>query len=209
MQRHRYYYSVLPCQNRLLQMQYDEAAYKRHREELKRVKAMVDTKPPQTYIHLHLKPKKLQLEEERLAIIERDNRILLEKMSMIMRTGGRIDNVNNYMTKSLNRSKRQRELLRVTRENKAMMERILQKSMGPSELDWKKDWQMNLSYMDNISRFPKGWWEKEKTQTRSSESQSGRRKDDGKQSTERQQEQQQEQQRSADDDNAPEQQKKE
>ena len=37
-----------------------------------------------------------QLEEERLATIERDNRILLEKMSYIMRTRGRIDNRNNY-----------------------------------------------------------------------------------------------------------------
>lgn len=37
-----------------------------------------------------------QLEEERLATIERDNRILLEKMSYIMRTRGRVDNRNNY-----------------------------------------------------------------------------------------------------------------
>ena len=37
-----------------------------------------------------------QLEEERLATIERDNRILLEKMSYVMRTRGRVDNRNNY-----------------------------------------------------------------------------------------------------------------
>lgn len=37
----------------------------------------------------------LKLEEERLATIERDNRILLEKMSQIMRTRGRIDNAND------------------------------------------------------------------------------------------------------------------
>lgn len=83
---------------------------------------MVDTKAPHTYMHLHLKPKKLQvlplttvvcilylhvsyffqflpfqLEEERLAVIERDNRILLEKMSATMRTRGRVDNINNYL----------------------------------------------------------------------------------------------------------------
>lgn len=115
---------------------------------------MVDTRPPKTYMHLHLKLKKLQvtpivlpamdpfqetvasvplqkdsknfykfrfndvshwwgrpqseatliarfvffiqLEEERLATIEKDNRILLEKMSHIMRTRGRIDNRNDY-----------------------------------------------------------------------------------------------------------------
>lgn len=37
-------------------------------------------------MHLHLKLKKLQMEEERLATVERDNRILMEKMSYIMRT---------------------------------------------------------------------------------------------------------------------------
>jgi E3 ubiquitin-protein ligase TRIP12 len=50
-------------------------------------------------MHLHLKLKKLQLEEERLATIERDNRILLEKMSTIMRTKGRIDNRNDVTFK--------------------------------------------------------------------------------------------------------------
>ncbi len=41
----------------------------------------------------------MQLEEERSATVERDNRILLEKMSNIMRTTGRIDNRNDYEAK--------------------------------------------------------------------------------------------------------------
>merc|ERR1712134_170932 len=53
---------------------------------------------------MHLKLKKLQVEEERLAVVERDNRILLEKMSYIMRTKGLVDNWNNYTQKSLNMS---------------------------------------------------------------------------------------------------------
>jgi len=57
---------------------------------------MIDNKPPETYMHLHLKLKKLQMEEERQATVERDNRILLEKMAHIMRTRGRVDNRNNY-----------------------------------------------------------------------------------------------------------------
>ena len=62
-------------------------------------KAVIDNKPPQTYMHVHLKLKKLQVEEERLATIERDNRILLEKMCYIMRTRGRVDCENDYMQK--------------------------------------------------------------------------------------------------------------
>jgi hypothetical protein len=56
----------------------------------------VDNKPPKTYVHLQVKLKKLQIEEERLAVVERDNRVLLEKMTHIMRTSGRVDNHNDY-----------------------------------------------------------------------------------------------------------------
>ena len=77
----------------------------------------MDNRAPETYMHMHLKLKKLQVEEERLAVVERDNRILLEKMSYIMRTKGLVDNWNQYKQKSLNKTKRQRELLRVTHEN--------------------------------------------------------------------------------------------
>lgn len=55
-----------------------------------------------------------------MATIERDNRILLEKMSFVMRTRGRVDNRNDYEHKSLNKTKRQRELLRVTHENQVI-----------------------------------------------------------------------------------------
>ena len=41
------------------------------------------------------------MEEERLAIVERDNRILMEKMSYVMRTRGRVDNKNDYVPKRL------------------------------------------------------------------------------------------------------------
>ena len=67
--------------------------------KVKHAKPMIDSRPPLTFMHLHLKLKKLQLEEERLATIERDNRILLEKMSTIMRTKGRIDNKNDVTFK--------------------------------------------------------------------------------------------------------------
>ncbi len=39
------------------------------------------------------------MEEERTATIERDNRILLEKMSHIMRTTGSVNNRNDYEPK--------------------------------------------------------------------------------------------------------------
>ena len=44
----------------------------------------VDNKPPQRFKHLEHKLKKQQMEEERFSQIERDNYLLLDKMSYIM-----------------------------------------------------------------------------------------------------------------------------
>ena len=59
-------------------------------------KAMIDNKPPENYMHLHLKRKKAQMEEERQQKVRRDNQILLDKMAHIMRTRGSVDHRNNY-----------------------------------------------------------------------------------------------------------------
>ena len=62
--------------------------------------------------------------EERYAEIERDNRLLLEKMSYIMRHSS-LDNDNQMQyAHSLNREQRKRELQRITRENQNILGRI-------------------------------------------------------------------------------------
>jgi E3 ubiquitin-protein ligase TRIP12 len=142
----------------LLQQKWDNTYYNEHRRKVYSAKSMVDTKPPQTYVHMHLKLKKLQLEEEKMSTIERDNRILLEKMSHIMRTRGRVDNRNDYEYKSLNREKRQRELLRVTRENQQILNRITMREPEYSHRAWETDWRESEKLMDNIGRYPKNWW---------------------------------------------------
>jgi len=164
---HRSYQSILPTHNKLLQAKWDNTYYTEHRRKVRDAAPMVDTRAPQTYMHLHLKLKKLQLEEERLATIERDNRILLEKMSYIMRTQGRVDNRNNYEYKSLNREKRQRELLRVTRENQAVLQRILLRKPEYDRTKWQRDWEHNLKFMDNISAYPQDWWAQRKETAKS------------------------------------------
>jgi len=162
---HRSYQSILPTHNKLLQKRWDTTYYNEHRRKVRDVQPMVDTKAPPTYMHLHLKLKKLQLEEERLATIERDNRILLEKMSYIMRTRGRVDNRNNYEYKSLNREKRQRELLRVTKENQAILYRINMRRPEYSHKKWQAQWEENQKFMDNISHYPQEWWMEEPQRT--------------------------------------------
>ena len=60
---------------------------------------------------------------------------------------------------SLNREKRQRELLRVTRENQAVLKRILDRKPEYHRSIWQKDWEQNLKFMDNISAYPPNWWD--------------------------------------------------
>ncbi|KAJ8042747.1 hypothetical protein HOLleu_09592 [Holothuria leucospilota] len=155
---HRAYQPITPANNKLLKKRWDQRRFDTHRQKVQNAKPVIDNKPPKTYMHLHLKLKKLQMEDERLAIIERDNRILLEKMCYIMRTRGRVDNKNDYEQKSLNKTKRQRELLRVTHENQAIMRRILSKEANYNHVEWEHSWALNKEYMANIAKYPP-WYE--------------------------------------------------
>ncbi|XP_067841617.1 sperm axonemal maintenance protein CFAP97D1-like [Heptranchias perlo] len=155
---HRAYQPILPSGSKYLQEKWDRASYHEHRRKVQAAKSMVDNNSPETFAHLNLKFKKLKIEEERLSTIERDNQILLEKMSAIMRTRGRIDNKNEYKSKSLNSEKRQRELRRVTRENKTILERLKQVEPQYDHLKWLEDWYKAEKHMDNIARYPRGWY---------------------------------------------------
>ncbi|XP_048348524.1 uncharacterized protein CFAP97D2 [Sphaerodactylus townsendi] len=154
---HRAYQSVLPCVNKYLQQKWDKAVYEEHKRKIQAAKPVVDTSAPPTYPHLELKLKKLKLEKDRLAVIQRDNCLLLEKMSHIMRTKGRIDNRNDYEIKSLNRRKREQELLRMTKENHAILERISKCKSQYKVQKWNEEWQKAEEYMNSIARYPRGF----------------------------------------------------
>ncbi|XP_010213196.1 PREDICTED: uncharacterized protein C17orf105 homolog, partial [Tinamus guttatus] len=153
---HRAYQPALPCGNKYLQLKWDKAKYEEHKKRIQAAKPVVDTSTPATYSHLHLKLGKLKLEEDRLSVIERDNRLLLEKMSCIMRTKGQIDNKNDYKAKSLNREKRKKELQRVSQENRAILDRITKSESQYQVQRWYEDWQQAEKYMANITRYPHG-----------------------------------------------------
>jgi hypothetical protein len=172
---HRTYKPILPTHSKLLQQRWDSAYYEEHRRRVSSARPTVDSRPPKTYMHLHVKLKQIQVEEERLAVIERDNRTLLSKMSIIMKTNGGVDNQNNNCEyKSLNREKRLRELLRATKENEEMMKRIMSKKPEYDHTQWDRDWVANQQHMEQISAYPKDWW-KDDSQSRTMSARSSRR----------------------------------
>ena len=154
---HRAYQPLTPANNILLKKRWDQSRFDTHRKKVHLAKAVIDNRPPKTYMHLHCKLKKLQMEEERLATVERGNRILLSKMSYIMRTRGRVDNTNDYVSKSLNKTKRQRELLRITHENQAILKRIMSKEPHYHHRQWLDEWRVNQQYSANIAKFTHNW----------------------------------------------------
>eukprot|EP00039_Didymoeca_costata_P001434 m.52510 g.52510 ORF g.52510 m.52510 type:complete len:194 (-) comp10797_c0_seq3:2929-3510(-) len=151
---HRSYSSIQPSQNKILARKYDQARYDAHRARISSKKSTIDNKAPKPYMHLHLKLKKVQLEEERIATIERDNRKLLEKMSKIMRTQGQVDNSNPYSGKSLNYEQRRKELLRISLENEAILRRIQNRQPNISAASLDADYVKSTTYGANITRFP-------------------------------------------------------
>jgi len=66
--------------------------------------------------------------EDRFTEIERENRILLEKMSSIMSNkGGVLGLPAPYRKSSLNSGYRKRQLINITMENQALMSRLQKK----------------------------------------------------------------------------------
>ena len=59
---------------------------------------------------------------------------------------------------SLNREKRQRELLRVTQENQDVLRRIMLKQPEYDHFKWQMDWEENQRFIDMISHYPRNWW---------------------------------------------------
>lgn len=99
---------------------------------------------PKEFRYLAEKPKRQQMLEERYTEIERENRILLEKMTSILQTRGSatapdatVSTIQNSVSqqipsnilppinkKSLNREARKRELMKITQENQLILKRL-------------------------------------------------------------------------------------
>uniref|UniRef100_A0A671NL79 Si:dkey-83m22.7 n=1 Tax=Sinocyclocheilus anshuiensis TaxID=1608454 RepID=A0A671NL79_9TELE len=147
--QHQAYQPVLPCVNKYLQYRWDKNSYEMHRNKVKSAKPTINTTPPKTYNHLFVKLKKRQLEEERVSRIKKENHMLLDKMSHIMQTSGGVDSRNDYV------KKRQQDLLRITKENECLLQRLSTCRPRYSVQVWHEQWLKNLQLMDTIGRYPR------------------------------------------------------
>ena len=61
----------------------------------------------------------------------------------------------------MSRNRRERELLRIAKENMNRLRRIHHKKPAISVDKLEKDWRQNLKFMDNISSYPEDWYLRE------------------------------------------------
>jgi len=129
-----------------------------HRDRVRNVRSQVDTALPVVAHMEHVRNnlKKEQMLEDRYSEIDRENRILLKKMSEIMRH----EVVETPREKrqpgpqSLNRDARKKELLRITKENQSILKRIQQAQPVYNHIEWEGSSRKNVNYLKNIAEYP-------------------------------------------------------
>lgn len=139
------------------QRKYNEYCQRLHQKRLRSIKAAIDNKPPKRPSHLRKNLKREQMMEERYATIERENRLLLEKMSAIMQGGHGIDNKlrkPKNVGNSMNKSYRKRELQRITQENQAILRRIQACEPSLNRQVWEEERRRNERWLRNICENP-------------------------------------------------------
>ncbi|CAF89741.1 unnamed protein product [Tetraodon nigroviridis] len=152
---HRSYQPLKPVTNRYLQQRWDQKRYDAHRKKVSCSLPAVDDRGPRTPAHLQLKLKKLQLQDERLAAIHRDNRLLGARLAHIGHSKGLVDHQNQYRLRSLNTDRRREELLLVGRQNQGIHQRIASRQSEYRRQLWLDDWERAERLRDNITRYPR------------------------------------------------------
>ncbi|KAM5135091.1 sperm axonemal maintenance protein CFAP97D1 [Mantella aurantiaca] len=138
-------------QNNTLKKKWDTYHYHCHMVRVKTARAEVDNKPPWIYLHHHVHMKKMQMEQERLNAIERDNQFLMEKISHIMRTRGVVDNWNTTYTRISNSGKQSRAIEKIMTENQALHKRIQECKPNYDHRKWEDEWKETQRYLMKTS----------------------------------------------------------
>ncbi|KAI8915892.1 KIAA1430-like protein-domain-containing protein [Gorgonomyces haynaldii] len=159
---HRHYQPIYPCCNKILAMKWDLSLRKAHRSKVAAARPTVDNSSPKPYLHLQLKLKKVQMEQDRLAQIERSNKILVEKMTYIMDMEAKDPAIHASPIIAISKHSRQREMAKIRSENAALLNRLVNTQPLYNHKAWVDDRAKNLVYLQNIASFPEKYIEKRK-----------------------------------------------
>lgn len=149
-------YRAIPVINKACTERVRKREHDMHKARIRSMRAQVDTEKPSTchLDHLRNNLKREQLLEDRYYEIDRENKILLQKMSEMMKSkpsglGGRGKSVP-----SLQRDSRKTELMRITQDNQAILRRIQQAQPVYSVVEWEDSYRKSAGYMKNTCEYP-------------------------------------------------------
>mmetsp|Transcript_81321 Transcript_81321/g.143483 ORF Transcript_81321/g.143483 Transcript_81321/m.143483 type:complete len:304 (-) Transcript_81321:165-1076(-) len=153
---------AIPCGSKICSKRVQQKEQEMHRERIRNMKSQIDTRPPMVAMLEHVKVnlKKEQMMEDRYTEIDRDNRILLKKMTEIMKQQSTFPPVDKRVRASsagpvsLNKDARKKELMRITKENQNILRRIQQAQPVYNHVEWEDDHKKNASYLKNRCEFP-------------------------------------------------------
>lgn len=114
--------------NRLIAERMESDKHDKHLRALQRMRCQVDNQAPKEHKHLQEKMKTKKLQEDRATEIQRENRVLLQKMLSIdvKQTDLNREMVVNqrHQPRSLNSGVQRKELRRITERNQQMLTRL-------------------------------------------------------------------------------------
>jgi len=132
-------------------------AHESHRARIRQVKPATDMSAPSTMKMDHFRSnlKKERLLEDRYMEIDRQNRVLLKRMSEAMRKP------NPYVVEkkeaappSLNRSGRKMEMVRITKDNARLLRSIQKVQPVYSHKKWEEHYQKSGRHLKNCCAYP-------------------------------------------------------
>ena len=144
--------------NRICAKRVEQRRRERHIDQVSSIRANIDNKLPvsATLPHLRVNLKREQNLEDTYTEIDRSNRILLQKMSDIIRKPSFVlpSTSSNDLHRSLNRDSRRKELQRITNENLHILKRIQGSQPMYDHVRWEQDFRRTRVYMKNKCEYP-------------------------------------------------------
>lgn len=155
-------WSLMSC-NRIVAERQEKDKHSKHLKQLSTTKAQIDNTSPQLYPHLQAKLKTKKLQEDRVAEIQLENRILLQKMLNIDTKPSELScetmNKMRVPPKSLNSEKNAREVTRISKANEGLLRRLQNANavVDPKAqlADETKRLQLRARMSENANRFRK------------------------------------------------------
>lgn len=143
--------------SKLLERRWREKEQMVHKERVRTVKSALreNFRAPFQHNQAARNAKREAVQERKYSEIERENRILLEKMSHIMQDPKpKLYNPRRFELVSLNRERRKKDLMKITIENQAILRRLQDKQPTYSVQKWDAEFKRNEQIRNNLSEHP-------------------------------------------------------